>query len=385
MAAKINNKKTTGKSAEAKPERKLFKDWFDTSAANAMAKQVATVYPDFDSALFKRRALRNIETLEFNDRVKQFSSALHHTLPEAYPEAVGILVESLPAEASAASITDGWLQWPVGQFIADYGTGHFKASIVAMTELTQRFSSEFAVRPFVELYPDKTFANLLKSTKHRSEHVRRWSSEGVRTRLPWGNKLHDLIADPTPVLPILEALLDDESLYVRKSVANNLNDLSKDHPQLVLSKCRKWQDKNKPNRSWVIRHGLRSLIKQGIPEALALTGFGRPDKLTMQLSVDPKSIRIGQSVTLQLVLKNNSKHNQSLMVDYVVHFVRKNKVTNEKVFKWKTLEVEAGSTVTLKKAQPMKKTTVRALYSGVHKLEVQVNGERFASCEFTLK
>ena len=203
-----------------------------------MAAQVAAVKPDFKSALFKRCALRNIESLEFNDRVKQFSAALHHTLPESYPAAIAVLVESLPEEASAASITDGWLQWPVGQFIADYGTDHFKESMYAMTELTQRFSSEFAVRPFVEKYPDKTFDLLLRQTKHKSEHVRLWCSEGVRTRLPWGNKLNDLIADPAPILPILEALLDAESLYVRKSVANNINDLAKDHPQLVLKKCR---------------------------------------------------------------------------------------------------------------------------------------------------
>ena len=385
MATRVK-KKTAGKlAAEIKPERKLFKDWFDKSAATAMAKQIASVYSDFDSARFKRFALRDIESLEFNDRVKQFSEALHRTLPESYPVAVGILVDSLPVEASAASITDGWLQWPIGQFIADHGTDHYRASMHAMTELTQRFSSEFAVRPFVERYPDKIFDELLKLTKHPSEHVRRWCSEGVRTRLPWGNKLQGLIADPAPVLPILEALLDDESLYVRKSVANNLNDLSKDHPQLVFFKCREWQQKNNPNRDWIIRHGLRTLIKQGNPDALALTGFGKPVNMKVQLSVKPKNIQIGQSVTMQLNLKNNSECNQNLMIDYIVHYVRKNNVVNEKVFKWKALDIDAGSTVTLEKAHPMKETTVRALYSGVHKLEVQVNGVRFDSCEFTLK
>ena len=370
---------------ERKSERKLYKDWFDKAAANAMAKQITAVYPDFNSAVFKRHALRKIESLEFNDRVKQFAQALRRTLPDSYPAAAGILVESLQEDASVASITDGWLQWPVGQFIADYGTDHFKESIHAMTELTRRFSSEFAVRPFVERYPEETFSWLLKATDHPSEHVRRWCSEGVRTRLPWGNKLHDLIADPTPVLPILEALLDDDSAYVRKSVANNLNDLSKDHPQLVLQKCRAWQKKNNPQRNWIIKHGLRSLIKQGNPEALVLTGFERPEKLSLQLSAEPNSIRIGQSITLHLDIINNSKHNQSLMIDYVVHYVRKNSVVNEKVFKWKTIAVDAGDTITISKTHPMKRTTVRALYSGLHKLDVQVNGVRLASGEFTLK
>ena len=378
-------KSAAGKSSGAASERKLFKDWFDKDAAKAMAQQIASVYPGFNAALFERRSLRGIESLEFNDRVKQFSEALHHTLPESYPLAVGILVESLPEEASAASITDGWLQWPLGQFIADYGTSHFKQSMKAMIELTQRFSSEFAVRPFVEQYPEQTFEYLLKNTKHRSEHVRRWCSEGVRTRLPWGSKLHNVIAAPAPVFKILDALIDDESLYVRKSVANNLNDLAKDHPQKVLKKCRAWQKKESTHRSWIIRHGLRSLIKQGDPEALALTGFSKPEKLKTQLSVTPDSIRVNQSVALQLVVENGSKHSQNLMIDYVVHYVRKNNVVNEKVFKWKTLVLEAGCSVTIDKAHPMKQTTVRALYSGVHKLEVQVNGVRSGSCEFTLK
>jgi len=378
-------KVTTESKAKSDSERKAFKDWFDKSAAAAMADQICAVHKEFDKASFRRRALKKIEVLEFNDRVKQFSDALHQTLPASYPEAIGILVASLPEEVDAASVTDGYLQWPIGQFIADYGTDHFKQSIVAMTELTQRFSSEFAVRPYVEKYPDQTLAYLQKQTSHPSEHVRRWCSEGTRTRLPWGNKLNDLIAEPEPVFPILEALLDDESLYVRKSVANNLNDLSKDHPQLVINKCRGWKRKNSPHRDWIIKQGLRGLIKLGDPAALELTGFGTPEKVKVALEVSPSVIKVGQTVTMKAVIGNNSKKNQSLMIDYVVHYVRKNSVVNEKVFKWKTVDIEAGGTITVKKSHPMKETTIRALYKGRHKLEVQVNGVRLASGSFTLK
>jgi len=389
--ARKSKKKTAGKkpATESKvkgdSERKAFKDWFDKTAAAAMADQIGAVYKEFDNASFKRSALKKIEVLEFNDRVKQFSDALQQTLPASYPEAIGIIVESLPEEVSAASVTDGYLQWPIGQFIADYGTDHFKQSIHAMTELTQRFSSEFAVRPYVEKYPDQTFAYLQKQTSHPSEHVRRWCSEGTRTRLPWGNKLNDLIADPGPVFPILEALLDDESLYVRKSVANNLNDLSKDHPELVLKKCRSWKRKNNPHRDWIIKQGLRGLIKLGDPTALELTGFSKPEKVTAELKVSPNVIKVGEAVMMNAVVENNSKKSQSLMIDYVVHYVRKNNVVNEKVFKWKTLDVEAGGTATVKKSHPMKETTIRALYKGSHKVDVQVNGVRLASGKFTLK
>ncbi len=382
MAIKDKNKNST----EEKAERKLFKDWFDKAAATAMANQIAAVYSDFDKAAFKRKALRNINTLEFNDRVKQFAGAMQETLPESYPKAIKILTASLPKlPVSTESVTDGWLQWPVGQFIADNGTDHYAESMRAMTELTQRFSSEFAVRPFIVRYPKEAFSDLLVLTDHTNEHVRRWCSEGTRTRLPWGIKLQELIQDPAPIWPILHKLIDDDSLYVRRSVANSINDLSKDHPALVLKKCAQWQKKNHPHRDWIIKHGLRGLIKAGNSDALKLVGFSQPEKITAELSVSPKNIAVGGSVQLSATLSNKSKKAQAMMVDYVVHYVRKNNVRNEKVFKWKTIDLAAGEVATLSKKQPMKETTIRALYKGVHKVEIQINGHRLAQTEFKLK
>ena len=373
-------------SSDESADRKLYKDYFDKAAAAAMANQVATVYKDFDKAAFKRAALRHINTLEFKDRVVQFSNALHQTLPSTYPKAIKILQKSFPkAPLSAESVMDGWLQWPVGQFIADYGVDHFDESMQAMVILTQKFSSEFAVRPFVERYPGKTLSALLDLTRHPDEHVRRWCSEGTRTRLPWGIKLHGLIKNPNPVWPILDKLIDDESLYVRRSVANNINDLSKDHPQQVLKKCAQWQKKNSAHRLWVIKHGLRGLIKAGNSDALDLVGYGKPENIVAELTISPTSIAIGKSVQLSTQLSNISTRSQSLMIDYVVHYVRKNNAKGGKVFKWKSLELAAGKSVTLSKKQAMKPATVRALYEGVHKVEVQVNGHRLAESEFLLK
>lgn len=382
MAISVNASSSPNESAE----RKLHKHWFDKAAATAMANQVAAVYADFDQTTFKRHALKRINSLEFGDRVKQFSRALHATLPPSYTEAIKILVKSFPGETvNANSVTDGWLQWPIGKFIADYGTDQFHESMHAMVALTQQFSSEFAVRPFVIRYPEDTFHTLLKLTGHPSEHVRRWCSEGTRTRLPWGMKLHAAIESPAPVWRILNELMDDESLYVRRSVANNINDLSKDHPDQVLEYCARWKKKCRPHRDWIIKHGLRSLIKTGNPDALELIGFSTPQKIKTELSVSPTSVKTGGSVQLSATLANNSKKSQRIMIDYVVHFIRKNDMRNEKVFKWKTIELAAGESITVGKKQWMKQTTARTLYKGEHKIEIQINGQRLAESAFQLK
>lgn len=329
-------------------------------------------------------ATRNLAKLEFADRIRQFSEALRSKLPESVPVALSILTESLPELLpDCEDVTDGWLQWPIGQFIADHGLDCYDESMSAMIELTQRFSSEFAVRPFVEKYPRPTFKKLLALTKHPSAHVRRWCSEGTRPRLPWGRKLRDLVANPNPIWPILEKLKDDPELYVRRSVANNLNDIAKDHPDIVVERCRAWLGKGDDNRQWLVRHALRSLIKAGHSEALALIGFGPPDKLRAKLRITPGRIGVGGSVEMRVEISSTAKKSQRLMVDYVVHYIRKSG-TSAKVFKWTAVDLAANGEVALKKRHSMKLSTIRALYPGVHKVELQVNGMRCAESRFRL-
>ena len=366
-------------------QRKAFKDWFDKAAARALARQVAEAEPQFDQAKFVRLASKNLADLEFAGRVRQFSDALAATLPTSRTRALDILASSLPAPLpDCEQVTDGWLQWPIGQFIADHGLDHFDASMNAMIELTKRFSSEFAVRPFVERYPDKTFTRLLKLTQDANPHVRRWCSEGVRPRLPWGKKLVALVKDPSPILPIVEALKDDEELYVRRSVANNLNDIAKDHPRLVVARCESWKESENANREWLIKHGLRTLIKDGRADALKLIGFAPPKNLDATLAVHPKRITIGEAVTLELELTNTSNRRQKLLVDYIIHYVRQGGNTSAKVFKWTQIDLGANESVMLKKRHPMKVTTVRALYAGEHAVEVQVNGTCASRAHFRL-
>lgn len=365
-------------------ERKAFKDYFDRAAARALGKQVAAVYPKLDERAFVRRACDGLEGLAFAARVQRFSDALRAALPDP-PRGIELLRDSLPPPLpDTESVTDGWLQWPIGQYIADHGLDHFEVSMEAMRKLTMRFSSEFAVRPFVERRPEETFARLLTLTADESPHVRRWCSEGTRPRLPWGKKLRALVADPSPIFPILEALRDDPELYVRRSVANNLGDIAKDHPDRVLARCRAWNEGASAERRWVIQHALRVPIKQGDPEALAIVGYGPPKGLEVELHVAPANVKMGEVVTLVARVGTTSTRAQDLLIDYVVHFRRKNGSASPKVFKWTSTRLPARGTIELEKRHRMRQTTIRTLYPGEHRVELQINGHRVAQSRLRL-
>ncbi len=365
---------------------KAFKDWFDAEAAARLGHQVAGVWPEFDEAAFCRRALAGAEGKEFHGRVAAFSDALRAGLPESVPEALGVLTASLPAVLpDTEAVTDGWLQWPLGHFIAEHGVPHFEESMGAMLELTRRFSSEFAVRPFLEAYPEETLARLGEWVGHPCAHVRRWCSEGTRPRLPWARRVGWLLKDPGPGLALLEALRDDADAYVRRSVANHLNDVSKDHPERVVGLCRRWMCGASPERRWVVRHGLRTLVKAGHAGALAVLGFGGAEGLEAELEISPAAPRIGGEVTLSAELTNRGDAKVAVVVDYVLHYARPSGRASRKVFKWKTVKLGAGETMRLEKRHPLRHASIRTLYAGEHPVELQVNGQVLASGIFRLR
>lgn len=366
-------------------KRKAFKDYFDRTAITQLAHQIQIAWADFPVEDFRRLAGREIEKLEFNQRVSQIASALRACLPDDFAEALVILKRSLPDPLpNCDSVTDGWLHWPLGQLIADFGTQHFDASMDAMIALTQRFSAEFAVRPFVQLYPLKTVERLQQLTLHENPHVRRWCSEGLRPRLPWGVRLDAFVLDPSPLFPILDALYDDPELYVRRSVANHLNDIAKDHPDLVVARCRNYLKGNSIHSEWVARQALRTLIKNGNVSALSVLGFRRPRKIAVQLTLAPATVQVGEAIELKAEIQNRSSSAQKLAIDFAITFVRQNARTSRKVFKWKNLTLAAGACQEISKKHPMKMTTVRRLYCGRHRVEVLVNGECLDAGSFQL-
>ena len=367
-------------------EHKRYKDWFNEEAAQAWARQVSSVYSQFDSELFVRIVTRGLGRLEFKQRVLRFARALRETLPQDIPDAMGVLVECFPEPLpDCDSPNDGWLQWPAGEFIALYGLEHPEDSLEAMEVLTQVFTAEFAVRPFVARYPEQTLAHLLSLVEHPSPHVRRWCSEGLRPRLPWGRVLRHLVEDPGPIFPVLETLKDDPELYVRRSVANNLNDISKDHPELLLDLCRQWLKGASEERRWGIKHALRTLTRQGHPGALALQGFGPVGRsIGVALELSSRTLVMGEEIVLTATLSNSGKKALRLQLDYVLHLVRRRGKMNEKVFKWKSLELGPGEALKLTRNHRLEPNTQRRLYPGTHAVEVQLNGERFGRSEFHL-
>jgi 3-methyladenine DNA glycosylase AlkC len=274
---------------------------------------------------------------------------------------------------------------PHTQFVATYGLAHFDVSMRALHALTQRFTAEFSIRPFLEQHPEATLRQLRLWTTDPSAHVRRLVSEGTRPRLPWAPRLRGFQKDPSPVLALLELLKDDPDLYVRRSVANNLNDIGKDHPQLLADTARRWLKGASTERRWIVGHALRSAVKRGEPGALQLLGFGKTARVLVQAAqVTPARARIGGRVDIGLEVHNPHAQPQRVLVDCCVHYVKANGQTSGKVFKLKTLELAAGDTVPLRKRLSLAQMTTRKHYAGVHRVEVLINGRAQALCSFEL-
>lgn len=367
-------------------KKKDFKEMFDHQAARQLAAQVSSAWRKFDQKSFVFAATQNLSALEMTPRVRQFSDALAAELPSDIPSAIKILVRSLGAPMEGCDdLKSSWILWPVAHFIGDHGLPHYQQSMAALREITMRFTSEFAVRPFAAAYPEKVYQDLLKLAADPNPHVRRWCSEGSRPRLPWGQRLNDLVADPSPLWPILDALRDDPELYVRRSVANSLNDIAKDHPELVVKKCAEWMKYGRSRElDQLIRHALRTLIKNGYPSALALLGYSPIQKAQADFSIATTRIPIGKPLEMSLTLISQNKNDQKLVIDFAIHFLRKNGSHSRKVFKWKPTLLPAGKTLTLSKKHALKITTIRTLYPGLHGVELLVNGATLSETPFLL-
>jgi len=371
-----------------------FRNLLNAALIEAAARHLRRVWPGFDAASFERLALDGLGSLEMKARAMQIAAALEATLPEDFGRAAEVLEASLgppglgddlaALRTSEAGLA-GWIVWPMSSYVARRGQGEPERALAALHAMTQRFSAEWAIRPFIERHPELAFATLRRWTTDPSAHVRRLVSEGSRPRLPWGLQLKALIADPSPTLPLLEALQDDRSAYVRRSVANHLNDIAKDHPALVAG----WLERHLPEapatRQALLRHASRSLVKGGDARVLKAWGLGAPLRGTLDFSLAPKRITLGESLRLTLSLSSSARRAQPLVVDYAVHHVKANGSTSPKVFKGWTMELLPGEQRELVKQHPIRPITTRRYFSGAHRVDVLVNGTLMASAPFTLR
>ena len=338
---------------------------------------IAEVHPAFPVDAFLADVLDGYEALELLPRGRKIAEVLHRHLPPTYPEAVRILVDSMGPKLTH---TEGngmapFLYMPHAVFVAEYGLDHFEASMAAQYAITQRFTAEFSMRPFLEQHPEMTLARLAAWTEDASEHVRRLVSECTRPRLPWASRLRAFQRDPSPVLALLERLKDDPSLYVRRSVANNLNDIGKDHPDVLVEVAGRWMEEASAERQWLVRHALRSLVKQGHPGALAVLGFGGTANVRLSdIALTPERMAIGDAVVVSFAITNPEPETQRVLVDFQVHYQKANGTTRPKVFKLKALELAPGETIRLRKKVSVKNMTTRTHYPGLHRVDALLNG-----------
>lgn len=365
-----------------------IRDVFNSQVVNAMAERIEASYPGFDISGFKQIINPELPDLTYSERLQLITNALERFLPKDFPTATKIIVDSLLPPYGTDNLEEGYDRFIVATkaaFIGRNGLDHFDISMNALYEITKRLTSEWGIRSFLIKYPDQSLSVLKKWATDEDPHVRRLVSEGSRPFLPWGKKLVQFEKDPEPTLALLEYLKNDPSEYVRRSVANHLNDHSKNHPDRVVETLSRWQQEHPgKNMTRLIKHATRTLLKQGHPGAMELLGFkkGAAVKVT-QLKAEP-SVMIGNYLNFSFDLVSTGTSPQALMIDYMIYYQKANGSLSPKVFKLSTKELKPGQQMSFKKRQSFKIITTRTFHTGLHRLGIQVNGEEMAAVEFEL-
>jgi 3-methyladenine DNA glycosylase AlkC len=358
-----------------------LKNMFNRQTVTVLANAVQSNYPTFQRAAF----LDDVFDAEWNgrelkQRMRHITTVLHNHFPANYNEALGILRQTIP------TLTEqGFEKMVFPDFVELYGLDDYEASMTALEWFTQFVSAEFAIRPFIQRYPQQTMRQMQTWAGHAHPGVRRLASEGCRPRLPWGMGLSALKADPSPILPILEQLKTDESESVRRSVANNLNDISKDNPDMVIATLQRWQADDSDEIRWIISHALRTLIKQGHPAALELLGY--PSGATIAIRnfvIEPEVVPFNGHLIFSFTLESKSDKPQNLMIDYVVYLMRANGKQTAKVFKLAKKSIQPGETLTFSKKHSFAPITTRTYYPGDHAIELKINGRLHTRHNFIL-
>ena len=348
---------------------------FGKSYYNRLSGAVSQVYTRFQKDEFIKQALEPLATLSLNERMRHTSKLLRQHLPDEYKKAVNILKKVAPL------VDRGYTALVFPDFVSQFGIHDFTTSLDALHFFTSFGSSEFAIRTFLKMDFDRTINVMQDWSLDKNEHVRRLASEGSRPRLPWSFKLDEVIKYPEKTGRILENLKEDESLYVRKSVANHLNDITKDSPTYVLELIQGWNQQH-IHTQWIIKRGCRSLFKIGDKQSLKVFNYTADVSVAVKKFSATSTLKIGDTLKFEFDLVSQSKNAQKLMVDFKIHYVKKSGQLSAKVFKLKEIELKAGETVALSKTQRFQDFTTRKHFAGKHKLEIVVNGEVVKKCTF---
>lgn len=362
-----------------------LKHFFSERIVRSTASDLRRVHPAFRERPFVGACMTGLSDLELTARAWHIADVMHDYLPRPFAAAAEILVASLGPELAR---TDEFGLAPFRYlphvfFVQKHGLEDFEAAMHTQYELTKRFSAESSIRAFLARYPENTYARLVEWARDESVHVRRLVSEGTRPRLPWAPRLRAFQEDPRPVIALLELLKDDPERYVQRSVANNLNDISKDHPDLAVEVCRWWSTGASPGRAWIVKHALRSLVKKGDRGALETLGVGgKPNISVTRVRLAPPSVKLGGELRFSFEIANTGKRDQELLVDYAVHFVKANGSTRPKVFKLRRIVLSPAARVELGGAVSFENMTTRRHYPGRHRINALINGIARPLAEF---
>ncbi|ANH98682.1 DNA alkylation repair protein [Pseudomonas koreensis] len=355
-----------------------LKEIFNAERLQHIASEMSTVYPAFNAKAFLKHANQGLAELSVMQRMARVSESLHAVLPLDYEDSLEVLRELAPR------LNSGFVSMCLPHYVASYGSHAFDTSMQALKYFTTFGSSEFAIRHFLRSDLERSLELMHDWTQDENHHVRRLASEGTRPRLPWSFRLEAVQANPQLTAGILDRLKADESLYVRKSVANHLNDVTKEHPEWVLDTIEGWSLENK-HTAWIAKHALRSLIKQGDLRALTVIGAGAKAEVELlDVRVEPAVVRLGEAITLSFTVKSTVAHEQRLVIDYAIDYVKANGGVSGKVFKLKTLVLAGFGEVVVGRRQVIRDFTTRRHFVGRHGVRVMVNGEVLGSAAFNI-
>lgn len=365
----------------------VMKNGLSQPAIKRISKALTQIIPNFAFKSFENDCLEGLADLELKDRVNHIMKVLHHYLPSDFDKTADILikVKTVWDFGDPDDALKSFAAWPIIDYFSVYGINHPEISLNALKQLTHLFSAEFAIRAFIIKYPEYCHEQFTLWVADESEHVRRLVSEGTRPRLPWGIQLKPFIAEPQINIPLLSSLKSDPSLYVRRSVANHLNDIAKDHPYVVINTCKEWKKSKLKAVDWVIKHATRTLVKQGFTEVFALLGYtDEPKLLIKRFNLSGKEIKLGETIAFNFDVVSDDTSLQNIVIDYAIYFVKANGESKAKVFKLKNISLDKGETITLEKSFSFKAITTRKYYKGQHKIEILVNGKGVSSKSFTV-
>lgn len=359
-----------------------MKNMYSEEFLNKLSERIAAAYKEFETKRFIETVLdEDWEDLSLKARMRKIAETLGKFLPGEYSDALQILF-AVDAHCTGFEYTI------FSDFVEVYGQsdGHWEISMEALEKFTKLSTSEFAVRPFILKDQKRMMEQLKVWATSENEHVRRLASEGCRPRLPWGVSLPSFKNDPTLVLEILEILKADESKYVRKSVANNLNDIAKDNPEIVLEMAKRWIGNNN-NTDWIVRHGCRTLIKKTNAEIMSLFGYSAYDVVrcsSASISISTDEFSIGDSCEVEYTIEISEGDSIRVRVEYGIDYIKANGKPSRKAFLLSDKTVSGGVTLNAKRKHSWADLSTRKHYPGEHKIVLLINGLEVSSTSIKL-